>query len=73
MIADNIAMQTTNLGTLEFLTLVCKPAIHCGLRKDFPSVADFGFDQAKNQRPPAEIAAAPSRGHPYTPSSAGGR
>jgi len=27
----------------------------------------------KNQRPPAEVAPAPSRGHPHTPSSAGGR
>ena len=26
-----------------------------------------------NQRPPAEVAPAPSRGHPHTPSSAGGR
>jgi hypothetical protein len=29
--------------------------------------------KAKNQRPPAEVAWAPSRGHPHTPSSAGGR
>ena len=27
----------------------------------------------KNQRPPAEVAPAPTRGHPHTPSSAGGR
>jgi len=27
----------------------------------------------KNQRPPAEMASAPSRGHPHTPSFAGGR
>ena len=27
----------------------------------------------KNQRPPAEVAPAPSRGHPHTPSSTGGR
>jgi len=27
----------------------------------------------KNQRPPAEVAPASSRGHPHTPSSAGGR
>jgi hypothetical protein len=27
----------------------------------------------KNQRPPAELAPASSRGHPHTPSSAGGR
>ena len=26
-----------------------------------------------NQRPPAEVVTAPSRGHPHTPSSAGGR
>ena len=26
-----------------------------------------------NQRPPAEVAPTPSRGHPHTPSSAGGR
>ncbi len=27
----------------------------------------------KNQRPPAEVAPAPSKGHPHTSSSAGGR
>ena len=27
----------------------------------------------KNQRPPAEVTPAPSRGRPHTPSSAGGR
>jgi hypothetical protein len=27
----------------------------------------------KNQRPSAEVAPAPARGHPHTPSSAGGR
>jgi hypothetical protein len=27
----------------------------------------------KNQQPPVEMASAPSRGHPHTPSSAGGR
>jgi hypothetical protein len=27
----------------------------------------------KNQRPPAEVAPANSRGHPHTPNSAGGR
>ena len=26
-----------------------------------------------NQRPPAEVAPSPSRGHPHTPGSAGGR
>ena len=31
------------------------------------------FLQLKNQRPPAEVVPAPSRGHPHTPSSAGGR
>jgi hypothetical protein len=33
---------------------------------------DLEFFCFKNQRPPAEVVPAPSRGHPHTPSSAVG-
>jgi len=37
------------------------------------NLIDAGAAYELNQRPPAEVAPAPSRGHPHTPSSAGGR
>jgi hypothetical protein len=42
-----------------------------GSRSGLPGIANW-IKRFKNQRPPAEVAPAPSRDHPHVPSSAGG-
>ena len=60
-----VRRQQEEVGEVDnsiFVDVTVCHAVLCG-------IAEIG----KNQRPPAEMASAPSRGHPHTPSSAGGR
>ena len=54
----------------KILPVINRPS---GYQKDSSDKAEIKKILFKNQRPPAELVLAPSKGHPYTPNSAAGR